>query len=376
MNKFCITASQHHSITAKNNVSTLKYTKFKSLKHYFLNSFFIFFLVILASSCNKDTDMSDTVLPENMYESIQERQDQIIEFLGIVTQKDGNVTSRTSSFNLQTNEAVPFLEESLNLGFCRLDSSFYEQYFYAYDTIFIPVSNDSISSAVLADAFDSIAHFAAIEYGNRPSSTRKSILFGLYSDYVVDTTRNDILVACLYVVAENIGVAYSSGNYDVDDYWYYCCGFGKCGPYSGGEPNDAAKILTKDLKEALVPSLLNLAYYFIEPYSICFSPGNGCWDGVNHIEIDEYINDEHSMWWNTSDCMDPTDLGFHFSSMKEMIKDNQPYTSNPPSLKSVVSLFVYDDLIGSTKLHSCAVTYGTLIELKTEAPTPLNLADF
>lgn len=320
--------------------------------------------------------MSDVVATDNLKVGTKERQEQIIEFLEIVKQKNVDLISRTLPFNMKTKEAIPFLEESLNLGFCRLDSSFYEDYYYAYDTIFIPVSNDSISSATLTDAFDSIAHFAATEYGNRSVGSRQSILFGLTSDYVLDTILNGISVSCLYVVAEDIGTAYKSGDYDVDDYWHYCCGGGKCGPYSGGQPNDAVKILDKDLKKELVPPLYNNSHYFIEPYSICFNQGNACYNGLELIEVNEYIYETGTMWWDNSDCMAPEDLSFHFSAMQEMIREYQPQTSSPPTLKNVVTIKVSDDLIGSTKLHSCAVTYGTLVELKAEDPAPLDLTDF
>jgi hypothetical protein len=339
--------------------------------------------MVMAVSCNKDAEISDTDSLNKLKHNTKERQEKIIEFLEFVKHKDVDLGSRSLPFTMKTKEAIPFLEESLNLGFCRLDSSFYEDYHYAYDTVFIQVSNDSISSADLTDAFDSIAHFAAIEYGNRPVSTRKSILFGLTSDYVVDTIRNGILVACLYVVAEDIGVTYKSGNYDVDDYWHYCCGGGKCGPYSGGQPNDAARILTRDLKKVLVPSLLNRAYYFIEPYSICFSPGSSCNEPNSNIIYDEYVDefgyDPQALWYDHSDCLSPTDLTFHFDAIQHVLNDNRPFTSLPPSLKSIVAVSVGHGQtvsIPPTYVHDCGVTYGTLVELKAEAPAPFDLTEY
>ena len=273
---------------------------------------------------------------------------------------------------LETSIAIRFLEESLNLGFCRFDTMIFSSYEFNYDTILIDIINDSITSTDLAIAFNKIAGFAANIYNLKDLTTRQSVFFGL--KYGFDPVSNNKLpVEVCYTVAFNLESAYKSGFYDNDDYWYYCCNRGKCGNYSGEEPLDGAQILRKDLRHDLIPKRLLYQYYFVEPMNYCFHKGSDCYDIEMPIHYNQYIFvEEDRLFFKQDDCMTPNDMNYYYSEMKNLAIENKPTNMQ----------IVYLDVISDQTLsnppsyvHGLRVTYAKLIDLIIEIPL-LNLIDY
>jgi hypothetical protein len=335
------------------------------MKNYILFTL-IFGLLFFASSCKKDgnMDISKNAVFENNTKDSKARTLYLSEWSARARSK-GMSISRSTPVDYSYSDAAVNIEALLNFTYRRPDT-IYQSYQTFYDTLKV-VANQSyrIDELDLDTLFISIVNRSSYVFDQNTSIIKAPVQFGIRAldtnGSIVDSVRIELFF--LYGLNYDTPVPLEDPLYEEDDHWWYGGGAGKCGPYSGGQPLDAAKIFTRDLRRALIPRAApNYEFYFSAPVIACFHVGNYCsaYDipPLNYNYYYQQGEDFQNPWlyWGTMPdvCLDPELMNWHYPIYRDrFIKDYQPYSKVPSSL------WVGYDIINTSRVHALAVVYST-----------------
>ncbi|HEY3385789.1 MAG TPA: hypothetical protein VGK46_04725 [Saprospiraceae bacterium] len=305
-----------------------------------------------------------------------------------IASKD-QLSNRSSDYS--SSEAVDFLNEGLNLMYCRPDTSYAESLFYL-DTITMSYNGSGrIDEADLESALGDIAEFAGSKYHAEVRSDKIPVMFNVRQ--ISGSILNCEIEATF--VMEAGANSLQSDLYPYEFEWIY----GQWEQDVSGECNeeevnaDAADLFRRDLRRALLfRKKTERPYYFKNPFTVCFSPSsNSCvaeeipldfFPADTIVEGVELLNDDDPMSYDNfndfllfhnysgspdyHDCISVDEMNFHYDSMYVLIQGVLP---NPSGYNVITQIEIgYEWLAASefTIFHSMVVSRAQKVTILHE----------
>ncbi len=337
-------------------------------------------ILVLLASCKKESNMyseDNNGIANEYATTTKDKVLKLAEWSLKIRNKDASV-SRSGSSEFTYSSAANNVEELLNFTYCRPDT-FFQEYLVHYDTLKVAVnSNNKIDESDLDDLFIAMVNSSAYVFDQDTNGVKKPIQFGVKSLNTDGSTIDSAQMQLFFMFGTKYGVPgpLEDPLYEEDDHWWYGGSAGKCGPYSGGQPLDAAKIFTRDLRRALIPRSAPYEFYYSAPIITCFHVGNYCsaYDIPSLIYNTYYQQGEDFqnpwLYWGTTPnvCLDQELMNWHYPIYRDrFIKDYLP------SGKAPSSLWVGYDLINTSRVHALAVIYSTKNYFEATSPYPILL---
>lgn len=297
----------------------------------------IILTLILFEACRKDfignEFIPSTAKKEN---NIHNR------FLNIYANR-GTIQNRDDTTTYTISEAIEYLNDGLNMIYCRPGKDDYNQSLSFTDTNNISVTNNKITEANLVELMDSLAYWAGDHYYGDTTTTKTT--FAFISRTASSVYNNSIDISTCFIMEK--GSEFSSiETYPYGKSWPY--GFTNnhtCNNEQGGK--DAPDFFRRDLRRALLyRPFVYENYFFTDPYVICFSShSDDCdsyeipwyWADEFQQELDNGSDDtsgdnyyESPLFYNYGRnpnfhaCLDTSEMNFHYLGMKELVEDNKP----------------------------------------------------
>lgn len=283
--------------------------------------------------------------------------------------KSDGLENRTTRYTI--SEATDLMNDGLNFLYCRPDE-FYDESKVSIDTFAVAVDGSNlILDSDLESLMEDIAEFAGSFYHADLRSDKQPFLFEV-NPLAGSTPGYKYYQAVFSYHA-------ASGNSAMDEYvytdsWIYGqFGADVSSQCSDEEYNaDAADLLRRDLRKNNVYRNKSQAYYFKNPYVICYEIlGQYCFlvEIPFYFPIDETIDElenvndvtpndnycDYLLFYNTSsnpnfhDCLTSDEMNYHYEKMDSLIDVRTPSPITGQFLSQIE--VGYDLLLGSSSTY-------------------------